>query len=96
MKLVRWIISFTVACALVGACSITITFCFVCKGLSKSAIEDCNQALDLNPGFVRALLRRSQLYETTDKLDEALDDCKKILEIEPNHREANSAVRVSA
>lgn len=96
MKLVSWIISCALAGALLWICSITITSCFVFKGLSKSAIEDCNQALDLNPGFVRALWRRSQLYETTDKLDEALEDCKKILEIEPNHREAISAVKVSA
>ncbi|KAE8743995.1 hypothetical protein FOCC_FOCC009361 [Frankliniella occidentalis] len=62
-------------------------------GLSKSAIEDCSQALELSPTFIRALWRRAQLYESTDKLDEALEDCKKILEIDPSHREANIAAR---
>lgn len=62
-------------------------------GLSKSAIEDCNQALELNPSFIRALWRRSILLESTDKLDEALADCKKILELDPSHADANAAVR---
>lgn len=62
-------------------------------GLSKSAIEDCNESLELNPCFVRALWRRAQLYETTEKLDEALEDCKKILELDPSHKEANYAAR---
>ncbi|KAK3912798.1 Tetratricopeptide repeat protein 1 [Frankliniella fusca] len=62
-------------------------------GLSKSAIEDCSEALELDPTFVRALWRRAQLYESADKLDEALEDCKKILENDPSHREANIAIR---
>jgi len=62
-------------------------------GLSKSAIEDCNQALELNPNYIRAYWRRAQLLEETDKLDEALEDCKKILELDPRHSEANFAVR---
>lgn len=62
-------------------------------GLSKSAIEDCSLAIELNPTFVRALWRRAQLYESTDKLDESLEDCKKILEIDPSHKEALIAAR---
>ncbi|XP_034255584.1 tetratricopeptide repeat protein 1 [Thrips palmi] len=62
-------------------------------GLSKSAIEDCNQAVELNPTFMRALLRRAHLLETADKLDEALEDYKKILELDPGHTDANVAVR---
>ena len=62
--------------------------------MSKSAIEDCNQALELNPSYIRALWRRAQLLEETEKLDEALEDCRKILELDPHHNEANLAVRV--
>lgn len=34
------------------------------------------------------------MYEETDKLDEALEDFKKVLTFDPNHTEANHAVRV--
>jgi len=56
--------------------------------LNESAIEDCTKALELNERYLKALYRRAQLYEATDKLDEALVDYKKILEIDPLHREA--------
>ncbi|XP_054258216.1 tetratricopeptide repeat protein 1 [Macrosteles quadrilineatus] len=56
--------------------------------LNESAIEDCTKALELNERYLKAIFRRAQLYEATDKLDEALADYKKILEIDPLHRDA--------
>jgi len=58
-----------------------------------TAIADCTKAVDLNPKYLRAYLRRAQLYEETSKLDDALADFKKILELDPSHSEANHAVR---
>lgn len=43
---------------------------------------------------MKAYIRRAQLYEETDKLDEALEDFKKVLTFDPAHTEANHAVRV--
>ncbi|XP_075222065.1 tetratricopeptide repeat protein 1-like [Lycorma delicatula] len=57
-------------------------------GLNESAIEDCTKAVELDPQYLKAYLRRAQLYEQTDKLDEALADYNKILEIDPLHRDA--------
>ncbi|XP_012259830.2 tetratricopeptide repeat protein 1 [Athalia rosae] len=59
----------------------------------ESAISDCTKAVELNPSYVKAYLRRALLYEETDKLDEALEDFKKILTFDPAHSEANYAVR---
>ncbi|XP_014271706.1 tetratricopeptide repeat protein 1 [Halyomorpha halys] len=59
--------------------------------LSESAIEDSSKAIELEPSYIKALLRRAQLYETSDKLDEALEDFKKILEYDSSHREAMEA-----
>ncbi|XP_034936808.1 tetratricopeptide repeat protein 1 [Chelonus insularis] len=59
----------------------------------NSAIEDCTKAIELNSTYFKAYLRRAQLYERTDKLDESLADYKKILEFDPAHSEANYAVR---
>lgn len=60
--------------------------------LKKSAIEDCSKAIELNPTYLKAYFRRAQMLEETDKLDEALSDYKKILELDPRHQEANIAV----
>ncbi|EFA10651.2 tetratricopeptide repeat protein 1 [Tribolium castaneum] len=56
-----------------------------------SAIDDCTKAITLNDKYVRAYLRRAKLYEETDKLDESLEDFKKILELDPGNKEALSA-----
>ncbi|XP_073970355.1 tetratricopeptide repeat protein 1-like [Rhodnius prolixus] len=56
--------------------------------LTESAIDDCSKAIELDPDYVKALMRRAQLYEKTDKLDEALADYKRILELDSTHKEA--------
>ena len=64
------------------------------KSLDKeSAISDCTKALELNPSYVKAYVRRAQLYEEAEKLDEALEDYKKVLTFDPAHTEANYGVR---
>ncbi|XP_076765303.1 tetratricopeptide repeat domain 1 [Xylocopa sonorina] len=59
----------------------------------ESAIADCTKAIELNPGYVKAYIRRAQLYEQEEKLDEALEDYKKVLTFDSSHTEANYAVR---
>ena len=63
-------------------------------GLKEKAIEDCNEALELNPKYVKALLRRAQTFEDTDKPHEAMKDFEKILELDPGNKEARMAVMV--
>lgn len=53
-------------------------------------------AIELNPEYIRALLRRAELYEQTEKLDEALEDYKKVLELDPNQTSARQACMVSS
>lgn len=52
-------------------------------------------AIELDPDYLRALLRRAELYEKTDKLDEALEDYKKVLDQDPNQITARQACMVS-
>ncbi|KAM6907399.1 tetratricopeptide repeat protein 1 [Xenentodon cancila] len=59
--------------------------------LKDQAIADCSKAIDLDPEYLRALLRRAELYEQTEKLDEALEDYNKVLEFDPNNRQARQA-----
>ncbi|XP_053572192.1 tetratricopeptide repeat protein 1 [Bombina bombina] len=55
------------------------------------ALKDCSKAIDLNPDYIRALLRRAELYEKTDKLDEALADYKSVLEKDMSVSQAREA-----
>ena len=61
----------------------------------EEAIRDCSKAIDLNPEYMRALMRRAELYEKTEKLDEALTDYQKILELDPSQHPARAACIVS-
>lgn len=59
----------------------------------EDAISDCAKAIELNPSYVKAYVRRAQMYEETEKFDEALEDYKKVLTFDPTHTDANYAVR---
>ncbi|KAJ3129951.1 TOM (translocase of outer membrane) complex component [Nowakowskiella sp. JEL0407] len=48
--------------------------CYASKGLNDKVVEDCNQALALDPRYIKAMSRRGQGYENLGKLDEALID----------------------
>ena len=54
--------------------------------------QECTNALELNPNYVKALLRRAQTYEDTDKPHEAMKDFEKVLEFDPGHKDARMAV----
>ncbi|NXW72077.1 TTC1 protein, partial [Hirundo rustica] len=55
----------------------------------------CFPAVELDPHYIRALLRRAELYEKTEKLDEALEDYKAVLEKDPSVHQAREACMVS-
>ncbi|XP_033834880.1 tetratricopeptide repeat protein 1 [Periophthalmus magnuspinnatus] len=64
-------------------------------GEKDKAIADCTKALELKPDYLKALLRRAELYEQTDKLDEALEDYKSVLERDPHNSTARGgAIRL--
>ena len=42
------------------------------------AVRDCTAALDVDPGYVKALMRRSAAYEAMDDLERALADAQKV------------------
>jgi len=61
-------------------------------GLPDQAIANCSKAVELNPSYLKAIQRRAELYESTDKLDEALKDFQAVLALDPSHAEARRAV----
>lgn len=50
-----------------------IAICLMKLSDFESALEHCSKALEFNPEFIKALLNRSECYEKTDKLEEALE-----------------------
>ncbi|XP_067657370.1 tetratricopeptide repeat protein 1-like [Haliotis asinina] len=63
---------------------------------NKDAIKNCSKALELHPHYMKALLRRAELYERTDKLDEALADFQKAVELDPSqHAARHAALRLA-
>jgi len=58
----------------------------------QQVIEDCNKALELNPLYIKALLRRAQAHETLQNLNDALNDYKKVQELDSSITTAQTAV----
>ncbi|NWI90829.1 TTC1 protein, partial [Pitta sordida] len=58
---------------------------------TEAALTDCTKAVELDPHYIRALLRRAELHEKTKKLDEALEDYKAVLEKDPSVHQAREA-----
>ncbi|XP_036355412.1 tetratricopeptide repeat protein 1-like [Octopus sinensis] len=54
----------------------------------SEAIEKCTNALEFDPNYIKAYLLRAKLYEKTEKLEDALKDYKKVLELDPKNQVA--------
>lgn len=61
---------------------------FLRKNMLGVAEEDCNQALQWDPNYVKAYHRRGLAREGLSKKALAVEDFQKVLSLEPNNREA--------
>ena len=55
------------------------------KKENLKCINDCTKSIELDPAFVKPLLRRAECNQTEDKLEDSLADYKKLNELEPKH-----------
>ncbi|XP_004431345.1 PREDICTED: sperm-associated antigen 1 [Ceratotherium simum simum] len=58
----------------------------------NSAFQDCGKVLELEPGNLKALLRRATTYKHQNKLQEAIEDLRKVLEVEPDNELAKKTL----
>ena len=65
------------------------------QGEDSKVIKDCTEAITIHPHYPKPLLRRAQTYEKTEKLDEALEDYKKLLELDNKNTVAAAACQVT-
>ncbi|KAF7840578.1 protein CLMP1 [Senna tora] len=54
----------------------------------ETVIAECTMALQVQPQFVRALLRRARAFEAIGKYEMAIQDVQVLLGADPNHRDA--------
>lgn len=59
----------------------------------ENVVKDCDKALKLDNNYVKVIQRRANANEKLDKLSEALEDYKKLLELNPNNKIAQKAVQ---
>lgn len=57
--------------------------CFLKMKEIEKCIKECSESIKLDSTFTKPLLRRAECYETTDKLDESVEDYKKLIDLEP-------------
>jgi len=66
--------------------------CYSKLGHHQDCVDDCTSALTLQPEYVKALLRRAQAREALDLPSEALEDMRKVVELDPSCKVAVAAV----
>ncbi|WMV36431.1 hypothetical protein MTR67_029816 [Solanum verrucosum] len=66
--------------------------CFTKLGKHEETIKECTKALELNPTYIKALVRRAEAHEKLEHFEEAITDMTKILELEPSHDQARRTV----
>ncbi|KAJ7979560.1 Tetratricopeptide repeat protein 1 [Quillaja saponaria] len=67
--------------------------CFLKLGKYADSIKECSKALELNPTYIRALMRRGEAHEKLEHFEEAISDMKKILEVDPSNDQARKFIR---
>ncbi|KAK1331949.1 hypothetical protein QTO34_007626 [Cnephaeus nilssonii] len=59
----------------------------------NSAFQDCEKVLELEPGNVKALLRRATTYKHQNKLQDAMEDLRQVLDVEPDNELAKTQTK---
>uniref|UniRef100_A0A6N2MR24 Uncharacterized protein n=1 Tax=Salix viminalis TaxID=40686 RepID=A0A6N2MR24_SALVM len=67
--------------------------CFLKLGKYEDTIKECSKASELNPSYMKALVRRGEAHEKLEHFEEAIADMKKILEFDPSNDQAQKTIR---
>ncbi|XP_055822975.1 uncharacterized protein LOC129891591 [Solanum dulcamara] len=73
-------------------CHANCAACFSKLGKHEETIKECTKAVELNPTYIKALVRRAEAHEKLEHFEEAITDMTKILELEPSHDQARRTV----
>ena len=54
--------------------------------------EKSIEAIEINPNYIKALLKQAKIYEKVNKTHYALKDYEKVLRIDPTNEEAQASI----
>ncbi|ESQ46335.1 hypothetical protein EUTSA_v10000290mg [Eutrema salsugineum] len=74
-------------------CHSNRAICYLKLGKYEEAIKECTKAIELNPNYTKAFVRRAEAHEKLEHFEEALTDLKKILELDPSNDQARKGIR---
>nr|CAD1837610.1 unnamed protein product [Ananas comosus var. bracteatus] len=74
-------------------CHANRAICFSKLGKYDETIKECTKALELNPPYLKALLRRAEAHEKLEHYEEAIADMKKVIELEPSNDQARKSLQ---
>lgn len=66
--------------------------CFFKLGKYEESIKECTKALELNPKYMKALIRKAESHEKLENYDDAIAEMKKILELDPSNKQAKKTI----
>ncbi|KAL3535228.1 hypothetical protein ACH5RR_003689 [Cinchona calisaya] len=71
-----------------SVCHANRAACYSKLGKFEDTIKECTKALELNPNYIKVLLRRAEAHEKLEHFEEAIADMTKVLEVEPLNDQA--------
>lgn len=75
-----------------SVCHANRAICFLKLGKYEDTIKECTKALELNPSYMKALVRRGEAHEKLEHFEEAIADLKTILELDPSNEQAKRSI----
>ncbi|XP_075652446.1 uncharacterized protein LOC142622796 isoform X2 [Castanea sativa] len=74
-------------------CHANCAICYTKLGKYDQTIKECTKSLELNPTYMKSLVRRGEAHEKLEHFEEAIADMKKILELDPSNDQARKTIR---
>lgn len=75
-----------------SACHANRAACYSKMKKFEDTIKECTKALELNPSYIKVLLRRAEAHEMLEHFEEAIADMTKVLEVDPSHDQARRQI----
>ncbi|XP_030954959.1 tetratricopeptide repeat protein 1 isoform X2 [Quercus lobata] len=73
-------------------CHANRAICYTKLGKYDETIKECTKSLELNPTYMKSLVRRGEAHEKLEHFEEAIADMKKILELDPSNDQARKTI----
>ncbi|PWA95021.1 Tetratricopeptide-like helical [Artemisia annua] len=66
--------------------------CFFKLEKYEDSVKECTKALELNPTYMKPLLRKAEAHEKLENYDDAITALKKIVELDPSNHQARRTI----